>query len=72
MIACRIWRTKTFEAIWYKRPVSGWRVQKTMDSLKELANRGAVWKPDLRRIEYLRRDLYRADPKWRWTSSNFL
>lgn len=35
-----------FDAVLYKRPVSRWKVQNTMDSLKVLVNHGALWKPD--------------------------
>jgi len=53
-----------FDAVLYKRPVSRWKVQTTMDSLKVLVNHGALWKPDSpREMDYLRRDLYRAEPE---------
>jgi hypothetical protein len=53
-----------FDAVLYKRPVSRWKVQNTMDSLKVLVNHGALWKPDSpREMDYVRRDLYRAEPE---------
>jgi hypothetical protein len=53
-----------FDAVLYKRPVSRWKVQNTMDSLKVLVNHGAFWKPDNpRKMDCLRRDLWRAEPE---------
>jgi hypothetical protein len=39
-------------------------VRRTLESLTELAQNGAIWKPDnSREMEYVRRGLYRAEPE---------
>jgi hypothetical protein len=51
------------DALWHKRKVSQWGVRRSMETLKELVNHGAVRKPDNRwQVDCLRRGLYGAEP----------